>query len=194
MASRMTCDRPWTPYEDEYCRINVDSFTWKDLTENLNKKFGTQRSYDSVTSNCIKKLHLRHSFNRGDIKKGEKRQKTDVPIGSEYWNGRTLWIKYTDKYTYEYESGKKRSRSKDRNWMIKSRYVWENAGRTIPKGWLLVFLNKNPRDCSISNLYCVPKKINFMMAKNHWYTENPNTTLTAIKWCELFYTLKEYSK
>lgn len=29
-----------------------------------------------------------------------------------------------------------------------------------------------------------------MMAKNHWYSTDPVLTLTAIKWCELYYATK----
>lgn len=37
----------------------------------------------------------------------------------------------------------------------------------------------------------VDRKINFMLSKNKWHSTNPDLTLAAIKYAELFYKLKE---
>ena len=60
----------------------------------------------------------------------------------------------------------------------------------IPKGHMIVFLDKNRKNCDVGNLYCTTRAINFMMAKNKWYSSNPELTLAALKWCELFYAMK----
>lgn len=43
----------------------------------------------------------------------------------------------------------------------------------------------------IANDSTLPRKINTVMNCNSWFTTNRENTLTAIKWCELFYALKE---
>ena len=45
-------------------------------------------------------------------------------------------------------------------------------------------------NCDISNLYMVNRKIHMTMTSNNWYSENKQQTLTALKWCELFYAIK----
>ena len=51
-------------------------------------------------------------------------------------------------------------------------------------------LDMDVKNCEIGNLYPVNRKVNFMMAKNGWYQQDKELTLTAIKWCELFYAMK----
>ena len=49
-------------------------------------------------------------------------------------------------------------------------------------------------DAHNSNFKCnelLSEKINALMNQNHWFTDNKDNTLAAIKWCELFYALQE---
>ena len=64
----------------------------------------------------------------------------------------------------------------------------------IPEGYFVIFLDNNQMNFDISNLYCVNRKIHVIMSKNKWYTNNKENTLTAIKWCELYYVLKNNKK
>ena len=78
-------------------------------------------------------------------------------------------------------------------WKAKHQVVWEDANGELPKGGLIVFLNNDKTDFSIENLYCGDRKIHAVMCRNGWYTESREHTLTAIKWCELFYAIKAVS-
>lgn len=60
-----------------------------------------------------------------------------------------------------------------------------------PEDGLIIFLDKDKTNFSPENLYCVDRKINFMLSKNKWHSTNPDLTLAAIKYAELFYKLKE---
>jgi len=55
----------------------------------------------------------------------------------------------------------------------------------------MIFLNNNKTDFNITNLYPMKKKYLAYMSRNHWYSNNPDLTLTAIKWCELMYSTQE---
>lgn len=76
------------------------------------------------------------------------------------------------------------------NWVQKHRYIYEQQHGEIPNDHIIIFLDGNKTNFSINNLYCISRKIHAVMNKNRWFSENPDLTLTAIKWCELFYALK----
>lgn len=61
----------------------------------------------------------------------------------------------------------------------------------VPDGHIIVHLDKDRTNDDIKNLYCVSRKVNFMLSKNRWHTTDPQLTLAAIKWCEHFYARKE---
>ena len=74
---------------------------------------------------------------------------------------------------------------------FKRRVVWERLHGEIPKDHRIIHLDGNQMNCDPSNLYCVPAKFVPILSHNHWWSENPELTRTAIKWCELFYAIKE---
>lgn len=69
--------------------------------------------------------------------------------------------------------------------------VWEETYGPIPKGYLIVNLDMDKLNLSIENLYCIPRKMALLMSKNKWWSKDTVITLTAIKYCELWYALKE---
>ena len=67
----------------------------------------------------------------------------------------------------------------------------EQANGPIPEGCLIVHLDGNQTNCELENLYCITPQMRAVMNRNGWLTKDPVLTLTAIRWCELFYTMKE---
>lgn len=55
---------------------------------------------------------------------------------------------------------------------------------------LVVFLDCNRENFNLNNLYAVDKKITTRLAKNGWWSTNPDITLAGIKLCELIEALK----
>lgn len=71
-----------------------------------------------------------------------------------------------------------------------SEKVWEDYyKKEVPKGKMVCFLDCNRDNIDISNLYCIDRKISAVMSKNKWWSKDKDRTLTAIKWCELYYAL-----
>lgn len=188
MASRNLKDHKYTPEEDKWLIENLDMYTYPELTKMFNSKYGT--GMKSVADRCIKTLGLHKKVNTGNCPKGIRRCKNTLPIGSESFDGQVLWIKVSDEVN-DCPNRRNPTKQKDINWVRKSYHVWEAVNGEVEKGKLLVYLNRNPKDCRIENLYCTDRKINFMMAKNGWYTESRDHTLAALKWCELFYVMKK---
>lgn len=188
MASKNLKDHKYTLDEDGWLTENIDRYTYPELTVQFNARYGT--NIKSVSDRCIKRLGLHKKINSGNCPKGVRRCTNTLPVGSESFDGHTLWIKLNDKVN---ECPKRRNPSKhhDVNWARKAHHVWEKKYGALKKGSVIVFLNKNPKDCVIDNLYSTTRKVNFMMAKNGWYTESREHTLVALKWCELYYVMKE---
>lgn len=75
----------------------------------------------------------------------------------------------------------------------KRRVVWERLYGEIPKDHCIINLDGDPMNCDPSNLYCMPIRFRPLLSKNNWWFGNAELTLAAIRWCELFYALKEYT-
>ena len=56
---------------------------------------------------------------------------------------------------------------------------------------MVCFLDGDNNNFDLNNLYPINRKISAIMSKNKWWTHSRNHTLAAIKWCELFYVLKD---
>lgn len=176
----------YTPEQDEWLRQHIehcDSF--RHLTEMFNEHFCVNVGKYSVADRCNKQLRIHRNANAGMFKKGEQRSKM-YEIGDERVYNGYVWVKVNDIQ----HSGKISAEEFRENWIPKQRYVYEKHYGKIPKGHIVVFLDSNVMNFSPDNLYCIPRKINVVMNKNQWFTTNPVNTLTAIKWCELFYALK----
>lgn len=189
MASRYVKDVKWTNEQNEFCRMHIDDYTWQGLTDAFNAAFKTNRSYDSVCSHCLKQLHLKKAFNRGDYKKGKK-DFNSYPIGTEIFANGNVYVKIANDY-YSRECTKPAANKLNKNWVKKAKLVLEQAYGEIPDDKLIIFLDKDHKNCNFSNLYVTDRKINFMMSKNNWHFENPELTLVALKWCELYYAIKQ---
>jgi len=184
MASKTKKDHRFTDEEKIFLRENIKQYTYPELAKVFNQNFGTNLTHGNISDVCIRRLKIHrdkpHRFQTG------KKDFTAHPIGTEVFDGEYVWIKVSD----HYHEGTAQCKQNDENWEKKHVLVWEQAHGKIPDGHIVLFLDKNRRNCKVENLYCTTRKINFMMAKNKWYSNNPELTLTAIKWCELFYAMK----
>ena len=188
MASKTLKDHKYTAEEDEWLRENIDRYTYPELTARFNALFGT--NIKNVSDRCLKRLHLSKSVNRGNCPKGTRRCKNTLAVGTErIWN-HAVWVKVADNVN-DCKNRRMPTKKEDPNWQRKDVMTWTARNGPIPEGYLIIHLNMDVADCEIDNLYCLSRKINFMMVKNGWYKPDRDLTLTAIKWCELFYALRK---
>lgn len=174
----------YTEVEEQFLRDNIGKYTYLELTSKFNEKFGTNLRLHSISDKCCKSMKIKRNCNTGQIQKGAKPK---YQIGSEIMKQGYVWIKFNDKYF----DRKVTMENYKENWMPKHRYVYEKLYGSIPDGAIVIFLDGNRENFDIDNLYCVDRKIHAVMCNNKWYTDSREHTLTAIKWCELFYTMKE---
>lgn len=189
MASKGKSNYCYTDEQKAWLRANVNDYQWTVLFKVFNERFDTNLSYHAITSYCLKYLGVkRGKENQYGFTKGKQTSKHTLPIGAEVYDGTVMWVKISDDCIEEQRIACRKAANP--NWRPKKQVVWEQHHGPVPEGMMLVHLNKNRRDCSIENLYLTTRKINFMMAKNGWYSPNRELTLAALKWCELFYVLK----
>ena len=69
--------------------------------------------------------------------------------------------------------------------------IWEEHYGPIPKGYMVLFVDRNFENFDISNLRCVPKKYMSLLSRSKWMTGDPEIFDTGIAWCQLYFALKE---
>ena len=184
--TRVFSSYKYTKEEKDWLKDNIENCDgFKHLTEIFNKKFNRSSSIVALQSYCHKVLHIKRNVNAGVFVKGKTKTKT-YEIGTEREYDGYIWVKYNDIY----HEGKATSKMFLMNWMPKQRYVYEQHHGKIPADYIVVFLDGNKNNFDIDNLYCMPRKINMIMNQNRWFTDSREHTLTAIKWCELFYAMR----
>lgn len=190
MASKKTPDTRYTEEQKEFLRQNIKNYRYPELTEVFNKHFGTNRNVGMIQDICLKRLKIKRDhpyvFFKG------RKEFNEHPVGTEVCCGDILWIKVSNEFIKDNKI--RSSKQLNPNWEKKHILAWEKHNGKVPNDRVIVFLDKNHMNCEIDNLYCTTRTVSFMMAKNKWYKRDKEQTLTAIKWCELFYTLKEVSE
>ena len=181
--------------EDQFLIDNVKGITLKELTNRFNKKFNVNLTESSISN---RKVNLgitsgilggqfvkgQTSFNKGKkwseymSEEGQKNSRKTTfkkgnipanrrPIGSERIDKRDgILIKFRDGY-------------KTRNWMPKSRYVYEQAYGTIPKGHKVIFADGNNRNFDLDNLVLVSNAEELIMNKRKLMKEDASLTKTG---------------
>lgn len=166
------------------CKNHGKYDDYRTMTREFNQHFGTRRKEESLKEKCNKQLNLK--LRNGSITKYQKGNiKEQLPIGTirESTNG-CRYIKVLDSL-YSFQTG-----YAEPYWLPIQKKVWLDHFGEVPEGKMVIFLDGNRQNIDISNLYCIDRKISAVMASNSWYNDNAELTLTAIKWCELYYATK----
>lgn len=172
----------YTDAEKEWLRENQDKMTRANLTKAFNEKFGASVKPTSISDICTKQLGLHRTVNDGRY---GKRPKEQLPIGTIRKSQVGTYIKVMDSQNGRFTG------YKEPYWLPLQKKIYQDAYGEIEKGKMVCFLDGNTDNFDINNLYCIDRKISAIMSSNKWWTNNRENTLTAIKWCELHYALKE---
>lgn len=192
--------------QEEFLKTNALLMSRKELTELFNRQFGTNKSVGAIKSFCnargynstsdgrfkngnvswqtgltgeeFKSHYTKESFQRGI--EGMRQANKTKKIGDEVIIDGVPWIVTGLEYGIPFCNRRQPKR----------RVVWERLHGEIPVDHCIVCLDGNQMNCDPSNLYCMPTRFRPLLAKNHWWFGNPELTLAAIKWCELYYAIK----
>lgn len=163
--------RQYTDAEKEFLAQNATSMTFKELSDGLYRISGRRSHYISIGRYLTQTLGIKH----GQLNK--------LAIGDETVNNFDGYVRV--KISDDPNGGGK-------NFVTKQRVLYEQMhGVQLPDDYVVVFLNNDKRDFSKENLYAIPRRFLPFMTKNKWWSDDPTLTLTAIKWCEHYYTAKD---
>lgn len=172
-------NRFFSEEEDRWLSEHSRDGSYLEVAAEFNRVFGQTRTPGVIKVHCNRALHV-----------GFKNQKysNSFPIGTEVIRSGFVWVKVSNIHCEK--SGKLTSNVV--NWRQKSHIVWEqHYGSAPPEGYTIVFLNRDTKDCRIENLYAVSPRVMREMSKKKWWSTDRELTLAAIRWCELFYAMKE---
>jgi hypothetical protein len=175
----------------EYVQKHIDAkISESKIAKMFNQKYGTQ-----VSTRCIQRLCSRYNLcpeRKGLTMVAGERNPFTVrrPLGTERTSGGKIYIKIADNVQLSTEHGFKEGG----NYQEKKRYCYEQYHGKVPLGYQIIHLDGNNRNFEKDNLYAISPSINMIMAANKWYSDNPEVTMTAIKWCELYYAIAERRK
>lgn len=159
--------------------------SYAELTEKFNSHFGTNRNVSMISDKCGKRMGLKGMSNSTQY---GKKTKCELPVGTIRRTTAGTYIKVTPVLNNHINC------YKEPYWLPLQKKIYQDAYGAISPGKMVCFLDNNPQNFELDNLYPIDRKISAVMSRNRWWNENPELTLTAIKWCELFYTLKEVGK
>ncbi len=141
----------------EYLKTIVKGKNIKEIAELLNDKFNTQFS----------KSHIAYKKNKYNIRSGPIAtfEKGHIPlrykpIGHERVKNGHIYIKIAEPSVY----------------ISKQRYIYEKAYGKIPKGYVVIFKDRNKRNFDLENLMLVSQSEFLIMNDNHLYKENAELT------------------
>lgn len=174
----------FTPEEDAWLIENYPKYRSDVLAMMFNERFDHPSSARNLIGRCNQNLGI--VSDRQNYKKGETPANI-LPIGTERKTQTGyIMVKIDDKKSQRGDSA-----TYHENWEFKHILEWEKHHGKMPPKHMIVFLDSNKENLDIDNLYCIPQKIAAWMARNKWYTDSREHTLTAIKWCELKLALGE---
>lgn len=186
---------------------NAPGISRKELTERFNRQFGLNKSVQAIKCFCnargfnsgsdgrfakgcttwqtglrgeeFKSHYTKASFERGI--EGMRQANKTAKIGDEVVKNGVPWVVTSLEYGVKFHNRIK----------LKRRVVWEQLHGEIPKDHCIIHLDGDQMNCDPSNLYCIPIRFRPLLSKNQWWFGNAELTLAAIKWCELYYAIKE---
>jgi hypothetical protein len=171
----------YTPEQDAFIRTQSQIYTLAKVKAMFKDKYGLEITKQAITDRCRRVYHTAPV--KAKDKVDYRQYWSELPIGDEAVKDGKVIVK-TDNAL-----GRKFG-----NWKYKHWHIWEQHNGPVPKGYRVIFLDGNNRNFDINNLACVPLKYICLLACNNWKFENAELTKAALKWCELFYKLKESSK
>lgn len=168
----------FTAEQEQWLRDNFHTAkSYQDLTERFNKTFGMSRSASQIHDKCLKRMGLKGMPN--NTRYGAK-PKEQLPVGTIRKSQTGTYIKVLPVPPKSNFTGYKKPW-----WMPLQEKIYTDAYGSIPDGYMVCFLDCNPENFALDNLYPITRQISVRLSQFGWWSKNPEITKTAIKWCEL---------
>ena len=170
----------YTQEQDDFIRENAKVYSLEKVKADFEKLYGFEITKQAIVDRCRRVYFSAPS--KANKKLDFRQYWCEFEIGAEIEKDGYILIKIDNQV-----------RNKRSNWKYKHHYIWEQHFGKMPKNHRIIFLDGDKHNFDIDNLSCVPLKYVCLFASNHWNFNNSELSKTAIKWCKLFYNLKEAS-
>ena len=188
----------WSKEEIEYLKQVAPGHSYEEIFKLMNDKFEYQFTLEQIKG----------AMNRNKIKTG---------LGGHFKKGSTPWNKGVKGYMgsnktsfkkgnipiNHKEIGSKRI-TKDgyieikvaepSKWQLKHRYVWEQHYGEIPKGYNIIFLDKDTTKISIENLACVSREELLIINKNNLIKNDIELTKAGVNLSKLIANINKHER
>ena len=166
-------EHKYSDEQREWLAANVVTMSERELAAAFNAQYGTTVSVDALRGYVKRFIGVKRSKEAVYRHRCAARRKYhDGDISVQSRGGHRVKVIMTE------DGGK-------RKWVPYGKYLWEREHGKLPDGWSVIFLNGDGTDCNPDNLYAVGPDVMALMARNQWFKDNSEVTLTAIKLCEL---------
>lgn len=162
--------------EKNFIEKNVKGRTSEELTKIINERFNR-----NLTNKQIQQYKKTHKLRSGISTKFKKGQIAPnyKPVGSEFIS--------TDGYTY--------IKINDPNtWIHKQIYVYEKNIGPVPKGYSVLFADRNKQNFNLDNLILVENKDKLVAKNKHLIYNNKELTKTGLLIAKLINKVAEKNK
>jgi len=178
-------ERTYTDEQIAFLRENVKGRSLKELTEMFNARFGLNKSTDQI-SNTKNRYGLKSGITGGQFEKSHEpwnkglkgictggketqfkkgqRPLNYRPVGSERITDDYVMVKVAD----------------PRTWKMKHVVVWEKENGPVPKGYTVIFGDKNRRNFELNNLILVSREQLARLNQNHLIADDAELTKTGL--------------
>ena len=184
----------YTQIEDKFLKDNVKGITLKELTRKFNNEFKTKVT-ESAIGNRKSKLNIRSGIVGGQFKKGqepwnkgkkmsdeqyEKIRKTMFKKGNVPANKKEIGSERVDKKN-NYIIIKVQDEENKEKWVGKHRYIYEQKYGKIPKGYKVIFADRNNRNFDLDNLVLVSNAEELIMNQRKLFSKKGEYTKTGVR-------------
>lgn len=187
----------WTNEEKEYLKEITPGHHYKEIQELMNKKFNSDFTLNQV-KNAINRYKLNTGFT-GQFKKG------DVPVnkgvkGVIYEGCKKTWFKKGDMPKNYMPVGSERINgdgyidikiSDPNKWKGKHILIWESHNGSVPKGYAVIFGDRNNRNFDLDNLILVSRQQLLILNRNNLIQKDADLTRTAVIISDIYSKISE---
>lgn len=174
----------------------------KELTMLFNQVFGTEYSINNISAYC-KRNGLRNGSD-GRFIKGQQPHNKGVKMSKEVYEKakHTMFKKGNIPHNHKPVESERVNVdgyieikiAEPKKWRLKHNVVWEQHNGAIPKGYVVVFLDRNPLNIDISNLKLIRRSELLIMNRYGLYGEDAEINNTATNLAKLIDTTNKVKR
>ena len=189
----------WTDEEKEYLSKITPEHHYKEIVDLMNEKFERTFTIEMIKG-AIGRYKLNTGFN-GRFKKGNIPHNKGLSMC--YPGCERTWFKKGNLPLNHKKVGSERvdrdgytliKVAEPNQWKLKHRVIWEQVNGPIPKGYSLIFADKDKTNMSLDNLILVSRKELMVINKRKLIKDDAELTKSGVNLSKLLVKISDVSK